>query len=149
MILALGKIAHDSIIKITNHKLKLYPFIHSHIYSINDKITFCDHSNFSDLCRGGHLLNTKLIKSVKLLNVAGAYWRGDEKNKQLTRIYGISFPKEKLLNDYLQLIEEAKKRDHRVIGKKMNLFTFSSKVGQGLPLWLPAGAELRLSLIHI
>ena len=113
------------------------------IEGINDKITFCDHSNFSDLCRGGHLLNTKLIKSVKLLNVAGAYWRGDEKNKQLTRIYGISFPKEKLLNDYLQLIEEAKKRDHRVIGKKMNLFTFSSKVGQGLPLWLPAGAELR------
>jgi threonyl-tRNA synthetase len=113
------------------------------IENIDDKITFCDHSNFSDLCRGGHLLNTKLIKSVKLLNVAGAYWRGNENNKQLTRIYGISFPKEKLLNEYLQLIEEAKKRDHRVIGKKMNLFTFSSKVGQGLPLWLPAGAELR------
>jgi threonyl-tRNA synthetase len=113
------------------------------IEDIDDKITFCDHSNFSDLCRGGHLLNTKLIKSVKLLNVAGAYWRGNENNKQLTRIYGISFPKEKLLNEYLQLIEEAKKRDHRVIGKKMNLFTFSSKVGQGLPLWLPAGAELR------
>ena len=118
------------------YKLELIEVIH-------DNITFCDHSNFSDLCRGGHLLNTKLIKSVKLLNVAGAYWRGDEKNKQLTRIYGISFPKEKLLNDYLQLIEEAKKRDHRVIGKKMNLFTFSSKVGQGLPLWLPDGAELR------
>ena len=113
------------------------------IEDIDDKITFCDHSNFSDLCRGGHLLNTKLIKSVKLLNVAGAYWRGNENNKQLTRIYGISFPKEKLLNEHLQLIEEAKKRDHRVIGKKMNLFTFSSKVGQGLPLWLPAGAELR------
>ncbi|MBL6591315.1 MAG: threonine--tRNA ligase [Flavobacteriaceae bacterium] len=113
------------------------------IDGIDDKLTFCDHSNFSDLCRGGHLLNTKLIKSVKLLNVAGAYWRGNENNKQLTRIYGISFPKEKLLNEYLQLIEEAKKRDHRVIGKKMNLFTFSSKVGQGLPLWLPAGAELR------
>jgi len=113
------------------------------IEDIDDKITFCDHSNFSDLCRGGHLLNTKLIKSVKLLNVAGAYWRGNENNKQLTRIYGISFPKEKLLNEYLQLIEEAKKRDHRIIGKKMNLFTFSSKVGQGLPLWLPAGAELR------
>ncbi len=113
------------------------------IEGIDDKITFCDHSNFSDLCRGGHLLNTKFIKSVKLLNVAGAYWRGNENNKQLTRIYGISFPKEKLLNEYLQLIEEAKKRDHRVIGKKMNLFTFSSKVGQGLPLWLPAGAELR------
>ena len=113
------------------------------IEGIDDKITFCDHSNFSDLCRGGHLLNTKLIKSVKLLNVAGAYWRGNENNKQLTRIYGISFPKEKLLNEYIQLIDEAKKRDHRVIGKKMNLFTFSSKVGQGLPLWLPAGAELR------
>jgi threonyl-tRNA synthetase len=113
------------------------------IEDIDDKITFFDHSNFSDLCRGGHLLNTKHIKSVKLLNVAGAYWRGNENNKQLTRIYGISFPKEKLLNEYLQLIEEAKKRDHRVIGKKMNLFTFSSKVGQGLPLWLPAGAELR------
>ena len=113
------------------------------IEGIDDKITFCDHSNFSDLCRGGHLLNTKFIKSVKLLNVAGAYWRGNENNKQLTRIYGISFPKEKLLNEYLQLIEEAKKRDHRVIGKKMNLFTFSSKVGQGLPLWLPTGAELR------
>ena len=113
------------------------------IDGIDDKLTVCDHSNFSDLCRGGHLLNTKLIKSVKLLNVAGAYWRGNENNKQLTRIYGISFPKEKLLNEYLQLIEEAKKRDHRVIGKKMNLFTFSSKVGQGLPLWLPAGAELR------
>tara|TARA_B100000282_G_scaffold296723_1_gene279745 strand:+ start:53 stop:1984 length:1932 start_codon:yes stop_codon:yes gene_type:complete len=113
------------------------------IEGIDDIITFCDHSNFSDLCRGGHISNTKLIKSVKLLNVAGAYWRGNENNKQLTRIYGISFPKEKLLNEYLQLIEEAKKRDHRVIGKKMNLFTFSSKVGQGLPLWLPAGAELR------
>ena len=78
------------------------------IEGIDDKITFCDHSNFSDLCRGGHLLNTKLIKSVKLLNVAGAYWRGNENNKQLTRIYGISFPKEKLLNEYIQLIEEAK-----------------------------------------
>ena len=125
------------------YKSEKNPYKLELIEGINDKITFCDHSNFSDLCRGGHLLNTKLIKSVKLLNVAGAYWRGDEKNKQLTRIYGISFPKEKLLNDYLQLIEEAKKRDHRVIGKKMNLFTFSSKVGQGLPLWLPAGAELR------
>ena len=125
------------------YKLEKNPYKLELIDGIHDKITFCDHSNFSDLCRGGHLLNTKHIKSVKLLNVAGAYWRGDEKNKQLTRIYGISFPKEKLLNDYLQLIEEAKKRDHRVIGKKMNLFTFSSKVGQGLPLWLPAGAELR------
>ena len=113
------------------------------INGIDDEITFCDHSNFSDLCKGGHIMNTKFIKSVKLLNVAGAYWRGNEKNKQLTRIYGISFPKEKLLNEYLKLIDEAKKRDHRIIGKKLNLFTFSNKVGQGLPLWLPAGAELR------
>ena len=114
------------------YKSEKNPYKLELIEGINDKITFCDHSNFSDLCRGGHLLNTKLIKSVKLLNVAGAYWRGNENNKQLTRIYGISFPKEKLLNEYIQLIDEAKKRDHRVIGKKMNLFTFSSKVGQGL-----------------
>ena len=113
------------------------------INGIDDEITFCDHSNFSDLCKGGHIMNTKHIKSIKLLNVAGAYWRGNEKNKQLIRIYGISFPKEKLLNEYLKLIDEAKKRDHRIIGKKLNLFTFSNKVGQGLPLWLPAGAELR------
>ena len=95
------------------------------------------------MCRGGHLPNTGFIKSVKLLNVAGAYWRGDENNKQLTRIYGISFPKQKLLNEHLEMMEKAKKRDHRVIGKKLNLFTFSEKVGQGLPLWLPEGAELR------
>ena len=113
------------------------------IEGIDDEITFCDHSDFSDLCKGGHIMNTKYIKSVKLLNVAGAYWRGNDKNKQLTRVYGISFPKEKLLNEYLKLIQEAKKRDHRVIGKKLKLFTFSSRVGQGLPLWLPEGAELR------
>ena len=112
----------------------------------DDNITFCDHADFSDLCKGGHIPSTGLIKSVKLLNIAGAYWRGDENNKQLTRIYGISFPKQKLLNEYLSLIEEAKKRDHRVIGKKLKLFTFSSDVGLGLPLWLPKGADLRKRL---
>jgi len=106
-------------------------------------ITFCDHSDFTDLCRGGHLPNTELIKAVKVMNVAGAYWRGDEKNKQLTRVYGISFPKKSLLDDYLHLLEEAKKRDHRKLGKELDLFTFSQKVGQGLPLWLPKGAALR------
>ena len=106
-------------------------------------ITFCDHSDFTDLCRGGHLPNTEFIKAVKVMNVAGAYWRGDEKNKQLTRVYGISFPKKSLLDDYLHLLEEAKKRDHRKLGKELDLFTFSQKVGQGLPLWLPKGAALR------
>jgi threonyl-tRNA synthetase len=106
-------------------------------------ITFCDHADFTDLCRGGHIPHSGFIKAVKLLNVAGAYWRGDEKNKQLTRIYGISFPKQKELNQYLELLEEAKKRDHRKLGKELELFTFSQKVGQGLPLWLPKGAELR------
>jgi len=106
-------------------------------------ITFYKQGNFTDLCRGPHIPDTGKIKSIKLLNVAGAYWKGDETNNQLTRIYGISFPKRKELQEYLEMLEEAKKRDHRIIGKKMNLFTFSSKVGQGLPLWLPAGAELR------
>ncbi|PQB07877.1 threonine--tRNA ligase [Polaribacter filamentus] len=106
-------------------------------------ITFCDHSNFTDLCRGGHIPNTGIIKAVKILNVAGAYWRGDEKNNQLTRVYGITFPKQKLLTEYLELIEEAKKRDHRKLGKELELFTFSAKVGAGLPLWLPKGAALR------
>ena len=106
-------------------------------------ITFCDHSNFTDLCRGGHIPNTGIIKAVKIMNVAGAYWRGDEKNKQLTRVYGISFPKQKMLKEYLELLEEAKKRDHRKLGKELELFTFSQKVGQGLPLWLPKGAALR------
>ena len=106
-------------------------------------ITFCDHSNFTDLCRGGHIPNTAIIKAVKLLSVAGAYWRGDENNTQLTRVYGISFPKQKELKEYLELLEEAKKRDHRKLGKELELFTFSSKVGQGLPLWLPKGAALR------
>ena len=106
-------------------------------------ITFCDHSDFSDLCKGGHIPSTGIVKAVKLLNIAGAYWRGDEKNNQLTRIYGISFPKQKLLTEYLELIEKAKERDHRKIGKELELFTFSSRVGHGLPLWLPNGTELR------
>lgn len=106
-------------------------------------ITFCDHDTFTDLCRGGHIPNTGIIKAIKLMSIAGAYWRGDEKNKQLTRVYGISFPKQKDLTEYLQLLEEAKKRDHRKLGKELELFTFSQKVGQGLPLWLPKGAALR------
>ncbi|MDP4704439.1 MAG: threonine--tRNA ligase [Polaribacter sp.] len=110
---------------------------------IDGDITFCDHSTFTDLCRGGHIPNTGLIKAVKIMNVAGAYWRGDEKNNQLTRVYGISFPKQKMLTDHLELIEEAKKRDHRKLGKELELFTFSQKVGAGLPLWLPKGAALR------
>ncbi|MBE0422799.1 MAG: threonine--tRNA ligase [Lutibacter sp.] len=107
------------------------------------EITFCDHSDFTDLCRGGHIPNTGLIKATKIMSVAGAYWRGDEKNNQLTRVYGISFPKQKMLTEYLELLEEAKKRDHRKLGKELELFTFSAKVGQGLPLWLPKGAILR------
>jgi threonyl-tRNA synthetase len=110
------------------------------------EITFCDHSTFTDLCRGGHIPNTGIIKAVKILSVAGAYWRGDENNKQLTRVYGISFPKQKELTEYLELLEEAKKRDHRKLGKQLELFTFSQKVGQGLPLWLPKGAALRSRL---
>lgn len=106
-------------------------------------ITFCDHDNFTDLCRGGHIPHTGIIKAIKLMSIAGAYWRGDEKNKQLTRIYGVSFPKQKELKEYLALLEEAKKRDHRKLGKELELFTFSNKVGQGLPLWLPKGAALR------
>ncbi|MCA0932358.1 threonine--tRNA ligase [Lutimonas saemankumensis] len=106
-------------------------------------ITFCDHSDFTDLCRGGHIPNTGIIKAIKIMSVAGAYWRGDESKPQLTRVYGISFPKQKELKEYLQLLEEAKKRDHRKLGKDLELFTFSSKVGQGLPLWLPKGAALR------
>lgn len=106
-------------------------------------ITFYQTDHFVDLCRGPHLFNTAPIKAVKLLNTAGAYWRGDEKRKQLTRIYGISFPKKKDLDDYLTMLEEAKKRDHRKLGKEMELFTFSQNVGLGLPLWLPKGAQLR------
>ncbi|MEH6682812.1 MAG: threonine--tRNA ligase [Sediminicola sp.] len=106
-------------------------------------ITFCDHDTFTDLCRGGHIPNTGIIKAIKILSVAGAYWRGNENNKQLTRVYGISFPKQKDLTEYLELLEEAKKRDHRKLGKELELFTFSQKVGPGLPLWLPKGAALR------
>ncbi|TDT50460.1 threonyl-tRNA synthetase [Maribacter spongiicola] len=106
-------------------------------------ITFCDHDTFTDLCRGGHIPNTGIVKAIKILSVAGAYWRGNENNTQLTRIYGISFPKQKELTEYLELLEEAKKRDHRKLGKELELFTFSQKVGQGLPLWLPKGAALR------
>ncbi|MCO4822801.1 MAG: threonine--tRNA ligase [Flavobacteriaceae bacterium] len=109
-------------------------------------ITFCDHSTFTDLCRGGHIPNTGIIKAVKILSVAGAYWRGDENNTQLTRVYGISFPKQKDLKAHLALLEEAKKRDHRKLGKQLELFAFSKRVGQGLPLWLPKGAALRARL---
>ena len=107
------------------------------------QITLYKSGTFTDLCRGPHIPNTGFIKAVKLTKVAGAYWRGDENRKQLTRIYGITFPKKKELDEYLELLEEAKKRDHRVLGKELELFTFSQKVGQGLPLWLPKGAELR------
>jgi len=110
------------------------------------RISFYQTGHFTDLCRGPHLPDTGFIKAVKLLKIAGAYWRGDEKRKQLTRIYGISFPKKKELDEYLLLLEEAKKRDHRVLGKELELFTFSQQVGQGLPLWLPKGAELREKL---
>lgn len=109
-------------------------------------ITTYTQGNFTDLCRGPHLTNTADIKAIKLLSVAGAYWRGDEKRQQLTRIYGISFPKKKLLDEYLVMLEEAKKRDHRKIGKEMELFAFSEMVGKGLPLWLPKGTDLRLRL---
>lgn len=106
-------------------------------------ITLYTQGNFVDLCRGPHLPDSGYIKAIKLLSIAGAYWRGNEKNKQLTRIYGITFPKQKMLDEYLVMIEQAKLRDHRKIGKELELFTFSEKVGQGLPLWLPRGAQLR------
>ncbi len=110
-------------------------------------ITFYNQGNFTDLCKGPHIPNTGYIKAVKLLSIAGAYWRGNENNKQLTRIYGITFEKQKDLNIYLEKLEEAKKRDHRKLGKELELFTFSEKVGQGLPLWLPKGTELKERLI--
>ncbi|HEY8781435.1 MAG TPA: threonine--tRNA ligase [Mucilaginibacter sp.] len=110
-------------------------------------ITFYTQGNFTDLCRGPHIPNTGFIKAVKLMSVAGAYWRGDESRKQLTRIYGVTFPKQSELTDYLHMLEEAKKRDHRKLGKEMELFAFSEKVGLGLPLWLPKGAALRQRLI--
>ena len=106
-------------------------------------ISFYSNGAFTDLCRGPHLPNTGYIKAIKLTSIAGAYWRGDEKNKMLTRIYGVSFPKKSMLDEHLAMLEEAKKRDHRKLGKELELFTFSQRVGQGLPLWLPKGAELR------
>jgi threonyl-tRNA synthetase len=109
-------------------------------------ITLYKHGTFTDLCRGPHIPNTGYIKAIKLTSIAGAYWRGNEKNPMLTRVYGITFPKQKMLTEYLEMVEEAKKRDHRKIGKEMELFAFSEAVGQGLPLWLPKGAQLRMQL---
>ena len=109
-------------------------------------ITLYNQGNFTDLCRGPHLPNTEYIKAIKLTSIAGAYWRGNEKNKMLTRVYGVTFPKQKMLEEYLIMLEEAKKRDHRKIGKEMDLFAFSEAVGQGLPLWLPKGTQLRMQL---
>ena len=124
-----------------NYKIEL-------LNELNDgEITFYTQGDFTDLCKGPHIPHTGFIKAVKLLNIAGAYWRGDENKKQLTRIYGISFPKKKELNEYLNVLEEAKKRDHRKIGKEMGLFTFSNKVGQGLPFWLPKGTIVREELV--
>jgi threonyl-tRNA synthetase len=111
-------------------------------------ITFYTQGNFTDLCRGPHIPNTGFIKAVKLMSVAGAYWRGDESRKQLTRIYGVTYPKQSELTDYLHMLEEAKKRDHRKLGKEMELFAFSEKVGMGLPLWLPKGTALRERLVN-
>lgn len=117
------------------------------ISNLNDgEITFVTHDNFTDLCRGGHIPNTGIVKAMKILNAAGAYWRGNEKNPQLTRVYGISFPKQKELTEYLELLEEAKRRDHRKLGKELGIFAFSEKVGAGLPLWLPKGTALRKKL---
>ncbi|MFZ1693949.1 MAG: threonine--tRNA ligase [Flavobacteriales bacterium] len=119
------------------------------IEGLNDgEITFYQQGNFTDLCRGPHIPDTSFIKAVKVMSVAGAYWRGDEKRKQLTRLYGITFPKQKELDEHLVLLEEAKKRDHRKLGKEMDLFTFSERVGAGLPLWMPKGAALRERLIN-
>ncbi|MCC2591647.1 threonine--tRNA ligase [Chryseobacterium sp. MFBS3-17] len=117
------------------------------ISNLNDgEITFVTHDNFTDLCRGGHIPTTGIVKAVKILNAAGAYWRGNEDNPQLTRVYGISFPKQKELTEYLEKLEEAKRRDHRKLGKELGIFAFSEKVGAGLPLWLPKGAALRKKL---
>lgn len=113
---------------------------------VDGTITIYNQGAFTDLCRGPHLPNTGFIKAVKLTSIAGAYWRGNEKNKMLTRVYGITFPKQKMLEEYLLMVEEAKKRDHRKLGKEMELFTFSQNVGQGLPMWLPKGTMLRMQL---
>jgi len=132
---------------LAKYKEEENPFKVELIENLTDgEITFCDHDDFTDLCRGGHIPNTGIIKAVKVMSAAGAYWRGDEKNPQLTRIYGISFPKAKMLTEYLEVLELAKQRDHRKLGKELELFTFSQRVGQGLPLWLPKGAELRQRL---
>jgi threonyl-tRNA synthetase len=111
-----------------------------------DKITFCKHGGFTDLCRGGHIPNTGIIKAVKLTSVAGAYWRGDSDNKMMTRVYGISFPKQKMLEEWVHLREEAEKRDHRKLGKELELFMISPMIGSGLPVWLPKGAFIRRKL---
>ena len=133
---------------IEHFKTKEDPYKLELIDELEDgSITFYTQGNFTDLCRGPHLPHTGFIKAVKLLNIAGAYWRGDETRKQLTRVYGITFEKQKELNQYLVQLEEAKKRDHRKLGKELELFTFSEKVGQGLPLWLPKGADLRERLM--
>jgi len=130
--------------------LKVYadnPYKVELISNLNDgEITFVTHDDFTDLCRGGHIPNTNIVKAVKILNAAGAYWRGNEKNPQLTRVYGISFPKQKDLTEYLERLEEAKRRDHRKLGKELGIFAFSEKVGAGLPLWLPKGTALRRKL---
>lgn len=132
---------------LAKYKAENNPFKVELIENLTDgEITFCDHDDFTDLCRGGHIPNTGIIKAVKVMSAAGAYWRGDETKPQLTRIYGISFPKAKLLTEYLEILELAKQRDHRKLGKELELFTFSQRVGQGLPLWLPKGAELRQRL---
>lgn len=123
------------------------PYKLEHVHDLADgTISFYDSGTFTDLCRGPHLTDFGPIKAVKLINLAGAYWRGDEHNKQLTRVYGISFPKKKMLEEYLVMLEEAKKRDHRKLGKELELFVFSDMVGKGLPIWLPKGTELRLRL---
>ena len=130
--------------------LKVYadnPYKVELISNLNDgEITFVTHDNFTDLCRGGHIPNTSIVKAIKILNAAGAYWRGNEKNPQLTRVYGVSFPKQKDLTEYLERLEEAKRRDHRKLGKELGIFAFSEKVGAGLPLWLPKGTALRRKL---
>ncbi|WP_294298678.1 threonine--tRNA ligase [uncultured Chryseobacterium sp.] len=130
--------------------LKVYadnPYKVELISNLDDgEITFVTHDDFTDLCRGGHIPNTSIVKAVKILNAAGAYWRGNEKNPQLTRVYGVSFPKQKDLTEYLERLEEAKRRDHRKLGKELGIFAFSEKVGAGLPLWLPKGTALRRKL---
>lgn len=123
------------------------PFKKELIENLTDgEITFVTHDNFTDLCRGGHIPSTGIVKAVKILNAAGAYWRGNENNPQLTRVYAISFPKQKELTEYLEKLEEAKRRDHRKLGKELGIFAFSDRVGAGLPLWLPKGAALRKKL---